>query len=58
MAPPMELLAPFNYHQWKEDMEMQLCSKILFKLRIEAEKEPIHYVDKEKYFNRIDEAYG
>ena len=58
MAPPIELLTPFNYHQWKEDMEMQLCSKRLFKLRIEAEKEPIHYVDKEKYFNRIDEAYG
>ena len=25
---------------------------------MEEEAEPIHYVDKEKYFNRIDESYG
>ena len=25
---------------------------------MEIEKEPIHYVDKEKYWNRLDEAYG
>ena len=57
MAPPMEVLTPFNYHQWKEDMEMQLRSKRLFRLTMEVEKEPIHYVDKEKYWNRLDEAY-
>ena len=57
MAPPMEILTPFNYHQWKEDMEMQLRSKRLFKLTTEIEAEPIHYVDKEKYWNRLDEAY-
>ena len=54
----MELFTPFNYHQWKEDMEMQLHSKILFILTMEVEKEPIHYVDKEKYWNILDEAYG
>ena len=54
----MELLTPLNYHQWKEDMEMQLCSKRLFRLTMETEKEPIHYVDKEKYCNKLDEAYG
>ena len=53
----MELLTPFNYHQWKEDMEMQLCYKRLFILTMEVEKDPIHYVDKEKYWNRLDEAY-
>ena len=53
----MDLLTPFNYHQWKEEMEMQLRSKRLFKLTMETKKEPIHYVDKEKYWNRIDEAY-
>ena len=25
---------------------------------METESEPIHYVDKEKYWNRLDEAYG
>ena len=39
-------------------MEMQLRSKILFRLTMETEKEPIHYVEKEKYWNRIDEAFG
>ena len=37
---------------------MQLHSKRLFKLTMEIEAEPIHYVDKEKYWNRLDEAYG
>ena len=58
MVPPIELLTPFNYHQWKEDMEMQLCSKIIFRLTMETEREPIHYVDKENYWNRLHEVYG
>ena len=37
---------------------MQLHSKRLFKLTMETKAEPIHYVDKEKYQNRLDEAYG
>ena len=58
MASPIEPLTPFNYHQWKEDMEMQLRSKRLFRLTMAIEAEPIHYGDKEKYWNRLDEAYG
>ena len=54
----MEQLTTFNYHQWKEDMENQLRSKKLFKLTMETEAEPVHYVDKEKYWNRFDEEYG
>ena len=37
---------------------MQLHSKRLFRLTIETEAEPVHYVDKEKYWNRLDEACG
>ena len=29
-----------------------------FILTMETEAEPVHYVDKEKFWNRIDEAYG
>ena len=58
MAPPMEILTPFNYHQWKEDMEMQIRYKRLFKLTMETEVEEVHYVDKKKYWNMLDEAYG
>ena len=54
----MEFLSPFNYHQWKEDMEMQLHSRRLFRLTMEVDKEPINNVEKENYWNRLDEAYG
>ena len=37
---------------------MHLHSKRLFRLTMEIEAEPIHYVDNEKYWNRLDEAYG
>ena len=49
MAPPMEILTPLNYHQWKEGMEMHLHSKRLSRLIMETQVEPVHYVDKEKY---------
>ena len=54
----MNLLIPFNYHQWKEDMEIQLRSKGLDKVTMDTEVEPNHVVDKEKYWNKLDEAYG
>ena len=38
-------------------MEIHIHSKIFFKITAEIEKEPIPYVDKEKYWNRIDEGY-
>ena len=37
---------------------MQLHSKRLYKVMMDIEVEPIHYVDKEKYWNKLDEAYG
>ena len=36
---------------------MQLHSKRLFRLTMEIEREPIHYADKEKSWNRLIEAY-
>ena len=58
MAHPIELLTSFNYHQWKEDMEGLLRTKKLFRLIEGIEVEPILNHDKEKYFNRLDEAFG
>ena len=37
---------------------MQLRSKHLFRLTMNTEAEPVLNHDKEKYFNRIDAAYG
>ena len=39
-------------------MEGLLCTKKLFRLTEEIEVEPIRNDDKEKYFNKIDEAHG
>ena len=39
-------------------MENQLSSKNLFRLIMEIEAEPILNDDKEKYWNRLDEAFG
>ena len=58
MAHPVELLTPFNYHQWKDDMVVMLHTKHLFKLIEEIEEVPESDKDKAKYMNRIDESHG
>ena len=58
MGHQVEPLTPFNYHQWKEDMEVLLYTKKLFRLTEEIEVVPIVNHDKEKYWNRLDEAHG
>ena len=58
MAHSLEPLTPFNYHQWKEDMVVMLCTKNLFKLIEEIESVPALDNDKEKYLNMLDEAHG
>ena len=55
---PVEPLTPFNYHQWKEDMEVLIHTKKLFKVTEGTEVEPILNHDKENYFNMLDEASG
>ena len=58
MVHSVEPLSPFNYHQWKEDMEVLLCTKKLFRLTEETEAVLVLNHDKEKYWNRLDEAHG
>ena len=54
----VEPITPFNYHQWKEDMEVLLCTKKLFRLTEETEAVPILNHDKEKYLNKLDDTHG
>ena len=58
MAHPMEQLTSFNYHQWKEEIESLLHTKNLHRLTMELEADPILNYDKEKYWNRLYEAFG
>ena len=58
MASSMDLLTPFNYHQWKGGMEIQLRAKRLYIVTIDTEIDPNHVVDKERYWNKMDEDFG
>ena len=58
MVHSVETLTPFNYHQWKEDMGVLLYTKKLFRLTKEIEAMLVLNHDKEKYWNRLDEAHG
>ena len=52
------LLTPFNYFKWKVEMVIQLRSKCLYRVTMGTKKEPNYVVEKSKYFNRLDEAFG
>ena len=54
----MNFLTPFNYHQWKEDIEIQLRSKGLYRVTMGTKQDPNALVDRTKYWNKLDEAYG
>ena len=51
-------LTPLKFFDWKEDMVIQLRSKELYRVTMGTEVEPNSVVEKAKYFNRLDEAYG
>ena len=58
MAHSMDLLTSFNYHQWKDDMEINLRSRGLYRVTMNTEVEPNVAAEKIKYWNKLDEAYG
>ena len=51
-------MTPFNFFEWKDEMEILLRSKGLFKVTMEAEADPNATIDKIKWHNMRDEAYG
>ena len=52
------MLTPFNLFEWKLDMVIQLRDKGIFKVTMGTEVEPNSDVEKDKHFNKLDEAYG
>ena len=52
------MLTPSNFFDWKEEMVIQLRAKGLFRVTMGTEVEPNSVVEKAKYFNKLDEAYG
>ena len=51
------ILTPFNYTDWREDMQVALCKIFLFRMTMGRETEPQHYVEKNKFLNQLDEAF-
>ena len=51
-------MTPLNYFEWKDEMVIQLSSKGLFRVTMGTKVEPNSAVEKSKYFNRLDEAFG
>jgi hypothetical protein len=56
--PQHVILTPFNYHEWKSEAIILLRSKGLYRITMGQEVEPNSAVEKSKYFNRMDEAFG
>lgn len=52
------LLTPFNYYEWKSKMFLFLRSRGLFKIMMGTKVESTPNVEKLKWFNRCDKAYG
>ena len=52
------ILTPFNYHEWKSKVVLLLRSKGLYRITMGKEVEPNSQVEKTKWFNKLDEAYG
>ena len=52
------MLKPFNIFYWKAEMVIQLRAKGLFRVTMGTKVEQKSVVEKSKYFNKLDEAYG
>ena len=52
------ILAPFNYMDWRGDMQIMLHNKCVY--RVIMDKEFVHQqpLEKLKYLNKLDEAFG
>ena len=58
MASSVPMLTPYNFHTWKSKMELQLYSKGLFRITMETEVEPRSTIEKSRFLNKKDEAFG
>ena len=52
------ILTPFNFFEWKSEMEILLRVNSLYRVTMATEAEPNAAAEKIKWHNRRDEAYG
>ena len=51
-------MTPFNFFEWKVEMEILLRAKGLYRVTMETEAKPNAATEKIKCHNMRDEAYG
>ena len=52
------ILTPFNLFEWKAEMEILLRVKGLYRVTMETEVDPNAAIEKIKWHNMRDDAYG
>ena len=52
------ILTPFNLFEWKDEMEILLSVKGLYRVTMQTEADPNAAAEKIKWHNRRDEAYA
>ena len=57
-SPSSIILTPFNYHEWKSKISILVCSIGLYRVTLALENEPNAVIEKAKWHNILDEAYG
>jgi hypothetical protein len=56
---PKELiLTPYNFFAWKNNVDLHIRSKGLYRLTMATMIKPTSSIEKSKYLNRMDEACG
>ena len=53
-----QILTPFNYVDWRVDMQVSLCNIGLFRMKMGRETKPHHPTEKNKFLNWLHEAFG
>ena len=52
------IFTPFNYYEWKQQVVILLRCKGLYKITLGIQVEKNSIVEKQLWFNRMDEAFG
>ena len=52
------IITPFNYLDWREDMQFSLCNKGYFRIILGMKVEPHKPVERNKFLNCLYDAFG
>ena len=52
------ILTPFNYVDWRADMQVSLCKLGLYRITMGRDTKPYHPTQKNKFLNKLDEDFG